>query len=152
MAIKRSCIIAAVLAGLVSASGVRAFRPFAAPERLAAADVGDKDPTIEIAKQRVTVAKQALRTLEQLQSAGAVGKLDDLFDVWWRRLIESLRDGGGDETEFVKALNDYAEHTRMNLKSTEALFKDGKTSQTQVYDAQYQALEAQSWLAEAHAK
>lgn len=149
---RRFCFIVFVLALVVSMLGIRGFLVFGEPKRSVAADANAVSGATEIAKQQVAIANQALRELEQLQKIGAIGKLDDTLDVWWRRLIESLRNGGGDEAALTQALKDYVEHTKANLRDTEAFRKTGQTSQMQLYDAKYQALEAESWLAEAQEK
>jgi outer membrane protein TolC len=151
MMIRRACITSFLLALGVLAFGLR-VSGFAESKQPVAGDSNLKDATTEIAKQQVAVAKKALSTIEQLQSAGALGKLDESFDIWQRRLIESLNKGGGNEAEYIDALKKHVEHAKLNLKATEALFKDNKVSQTQLCDAQYQALDAQAWLAESLTK
>lgn len=148
MTIPRVCVVILALTLGASIFGVRAFSLPTEQEQPLAGGAIEKDATAEFAKQQVAVARHALATLEQLRTAGVLGKFDDSFDVWRRRLIDALRNGGGSHADLIEALKKYAEHAKLNLKGTEALLKDGKTSQTQWYDAQYQHLEAQSWLAE----
>jgi outer membrane protein TolC len=146
MMIRRAYITSFLLVLAVLALGLR-VSGFAESKQPVAEDSKLKDARTEIVKQQVAIAKKALSTIEQLQSAGALGKLDELFDIWQRRLVESLNKSGN-EAEYIDALKKYVEHEKLNLKTTEALFKDNKVTRTQLYDAQYQALDAQAWLAE----
>jgi hypothetical protein len=147
MMIQRAHIISVLVALTVFGVGLR-VSGFAESKQSDAGDSNLKDAATEIAKQQVAIARKALSTIEQLQSAGALGKLDESFDMWQRRLIESLNKVEGSEAEYLDALKKYVEHAKLNLKTTEALFKESRVSQTQLCDAQYQALDAQAWLAE----
>ncbi len=147
MTIRQSNMVFCVLGLAVAVSGsqVSGFTQIKQP---VAGESNLKNATTEVAKQQVAIAKKALSTIEQLQSAGVLGKLDESYETWQRRLIESLNKGGGNEAEYLAALKKYVEFAKLKLNATEALFKDGKVNQTQLYDVQYQALDAQAWLAE----
>jgi len=107
-----------------------------------AANVQIKRLPSEIAKQQAALAKEALHS---------IGEGSNTAGIWQRRLIEAIRNGGGDKLELIEALKHYVETTRLNLKRVEGFSRNTsigpKLREGLVYDARYQALEAELWLA-----
>jgi hypothetical protein len=112
-----------------------------------AANVQIKRLPSEIAKQQAALAKEALHSIGE--GSGTVG-------IWQRRLIEAIRNGGGDKLELIEALKHYVQTTRLNLKRVEGFSRNTsigpKLREGLVQDAQYQALEAELWLANEEAR
>ena len=147
MRIGRPNFVACLLAcagALIVQLGVNAV---CQPRQAVAASFQVSSPPSEIAKQQATLAREALRTM---------GEYSGTAGLWHQRLIQSLRNGGGDKSELIDALKHYVETAQLHLKKVEGFSKNmsigPKLRGGLVFDARYQVLEAERWLAEEEAR
>jgi len=109
-------------------------------------------PRSDLAHERIQVARKALEVLEDQQRNGIIPPSDPRIDLWRRRLVETLREPGGDRAELIAALQDY----RNQLKSEEAFMQEqvdrGQKTIADQLEARYRVLEAETWLVEAKAR
>ena len=98
-----------------------------------------------LAQEQLTLARQALQSLDQMD------KNRDPVDeariaVWERRQVEAVRDAGTSRAEFIAALEGYVKRMRDRQRIVEALREAARVALVDVLDAKYRVLEAEMWL------
>jgi hypothetical protein len=98
-----------------------------------------------LAQEQLTLARQALQSLDQMY------KNKEPFDeariaVWERRQVEAVRDAGTSRAEFIAALEGYVKRMRDRQGIVEERQRAARAYFVDVLDAKYRVLEAEMWL------
>jgi hypothetical protein len=113
------------------------------------------EPVTEVkalAREQVTLARQALQDLDRLHKAGEISVTDRAFPLWGQRLVHAVRTSGADKAEVVSTLENYLDQTKKLEQYTRTAHEQGRATRVDVTEAQYRRLEAAIWLAEEKAR
>jgi hypothetical protein len=134
------------IAGLLSLEilGLGSFG--SAEQSVAAAPSDANEGTVDIARQEIALAKEALEIFTQLEQQGRADS--DSVSIWSRRLVEATRKSGASKPDVVQALKDHIARMDQRVEIMKARRQSARTTMTAVLNAQYEALEARAWLAE----
>ena len=98
-----------------------------------------------LAQEQLTLARQALQSLDQMYKNG--DPVDEArIAVWERRQVEAVRDAGTSRAEFIAALEGYVKRMRDRQRIVEQRQQSGQAYFVDVLDAKYRVLEAEMWL------
>jgi hypothetical protein len=104
------------------------------------------DPNQALAREQLTVAREALHDLDQLHKNGEVSFDDPRFAVWMRREVEAIRASGGDQAGYIAALEGYVKRMKELERAVQTAYSKGQASRPDLHEAKYRTLEAQIWL------
>jgi hypothetical protein len=145
---RRFCATALVLVAGLSVLEIRGFGIFGeARQSLAADAINAKDNGADIAKQEIALAKEALMLITQAEKQGQANLGSHDVPIWSRRLVEATRKSGATKTEVMQEIKDHLVRMDERVELVKALRQAARATQTDVLNAQYEALEARAWLA-----
>jgi hypothetical protein len=99
-----------------------------------------------LAQERLTLARQALQSLDQMDKNRNTPIDEAKIAVWERRQVEAVRDAGTSRAEFIAALEGYVKRMRDRQRIVEQRQQAGQAYFVDVLDAKYRVLEAEMWL------
>jgi hypothetical protein len=105
-----------------------------------------------LAREQVTLARQALQDLDRLYKGGEISVSDRAFPLWGQRLVQAVRTSGADKAEVVSSLENYLDQTKKLEQYARKAHEQGQATRVDVTEAQYRRLEAAIWLAEEKAR
>ena len=136
------------LAAVFSATPPASAQVATPPAALASA----QDTSKALAKNQLTLARQALEELDSLQKSARMDILDSRVAVWERRQIEALQASGIAKGELVSALETYVKRMKAFSQIAEARREQARIQHVDVLDWQYRALEGEAWLNQAKSR
>ena len=144
---RRLCVTALVLIVGVFVLEIRDIGNLGASAQALAADPKNaKDSRVDIAKQEIALAKEALQVAKQLEKRAQTDSSN--VSVWSRRLVEATRKSGATKPEVVQAIKDHLVRMDERVELMKARKQAARAVETEVLSARYDALEARAWLAE----
>jgi hypothetical protein len=106
----------------------------------------------ELAEARLKLARAAITDLQRLVAGGQLWAADKSLRLWSRRLAETRRELGGDKADVIADLEAYLGFTKKVLDMEKTSYAKDTASRVDVFGAQYEVLEAETWLAQAKAR
>ena len=118
----------------------------------AAADAKAAPAGVELAKEQVKVAEKALKMATELENNGQL--LVGLNEVpkWSRRLAEGVKRSGATRPLAIEAVKDHVARMERRLALMKKLNDAGIATPIDLYNGQYDVLEAKAWLEEESGK
>jgi hypothetical protein len=104
---------------------------------------------IDIAKQQMALAEQALKDMTVLESTGQASP--SLRDVprWSRRFLEATRRSGASKADIVDAARQHVARMDSRVERLKRMLEAETVVTNELFDAEYEALEAKRLLVEA---
>jgi hypothetical protein len=143
MLTRRTGVIAAAVLVGVALGIFGSGRFLSSREALAAEGETERTPA-DIARAEVKLARQALIALAKLQQSGGAATNDPAGAMWSRRLIDALKNTGGDQQELIDAMKQRI----VSLKQISTLVQRQSNTSIESLAAQYDVLEAEYAMAE----
>ncbi len=152
---RRKPIISAWIMAFVASAIAVGLGPLLVPTRGQEPVVpGQTDPTSKLptlsalAESRIKLARKALDNLHDQVTDQANAERTR----WLRRIAETRRDLGGARGEVIADLQAYVARMNEEVKQVGVMQKAGLKAEPDMWEARYDLLEAESWLAMALAK
>jgi hypothetical protein len=144
MVSRRTCIIAVVTVVGVSAFGSRDFGLFSEANRSLAADENTKATGAPVGNQEVALAEEALKLITQSEMNGQASPGSHEASIWSRRLVEATRRSGATKPEIIEAIKQHSARMEERVSFVKRQHQAGGSTQVDVLNAQYEALEAKA--------
>jgi hypothetical protein len=110
------------------------------------ADDQRTDTSVSLAKQEKAIAEEALKLLTDLEKQGQLSAGQADLPKWSRRLVEATRKSGATKAEILAAIKQHVSRMNDRLKVVKRLHEAATVTQEVLLNAQYEALEATSWV------
>lgn len=108
----------------------------------------DDKAVVDTARRQKGVAQKALEYIAAAEAAGRIGDYSRGIPKWSKRLVDATRESGAPKAELLEALKQHASLMDARAQRLAASLKAGSGNITfiDVWDAEYEALEARALL------